>query len=222
MYFAIHVPDAERAKTFYASVFGWKYDSAGNYHHIVGSSPPGGIVGDGEPRVALSFVVRDIGEAVATARERGGTATEPMRSQSGWSATVEDGRGGKVEIWQPADGFSEDDPKCAVGDLFYFVLPVADDAAKEFYGALLNWEYTTGNVPGGWNIANIAPPGGLYVGGAGEPSAYFQVDDVDAAARRIREAGGTAGPTETNAAGWHAACGDDQGVEFSIGAVRAH
>ena len=221
MYFAIHVPDAERAKAFYATVFGWSYDSGGDYHHIRGSSPAGGIAGSGAARVEPSFVVDDIRAAVATAKDNGGSAGEPVRSESGWSARVEDGRGGTVEVWQPADGYRDPEPKCGIGDVFYFVLPVADDAAKDFYAALFGWEFTPGSHPGGWNIVGAVPAGGMFVGGAGTPSLYFQVDEVDAARERVVAAGGTAGVKEPNSAGWHAACVDDQGVEFAIGAVRS-
>jgi predicted enzyme related to lactoylglutathione lyase len=220
MYFAFHVADSGLAKTFYGSVFGWRFESRGDYHHIVGSSPAGGIVGGGKGLVEASFVVDDIGKVVAAAVERGGAASEPVKSESGWSARVEDGRGGDIEVWQPADGYGEAEPRCGVGDLFYFVVPVADDEAKGFYGDVLGWEFTPGSHPGGWNIVNVAPPGGMFVGGAGATSLYFRVDDVDAAAERVRAAGGTAGEKEPNSAGWHAACVDDQGVSFSVSSLR--
>lgn len=220
MYFAFHVSDTARAKTFYTAVFGWSYESDGDYHHIAGSSPAGGIVGGGKGLVEPSFPVGDIGKAVAAARERGGSAGEPVRSASGWSARVEDGRGGSVEVWQPADGYHDPEPRCSVGDLHYFVLPVADDGARDFYSHVLGWEYTPGSHPGGWNIAHVAPPGGMFVGGTGPTSLYFLVDDVDATAERVRAAGGTAGAKEPNSVGWHAACVDDQEVEFGISSLR--
>lgn len=219
MYYLISVPDSERAKSFYGKVFGWTYRSRGDYHHISGSSPGGGILG-GEHKAGIkpSFVVADIKEALRVA----GAEVEAQPSQSGWNATVKDGQGREIGLWQPSEAFANPNPRCGVGDLYYFVVPVEDEEGKEFYGTLLNWEYTTGHVPGGFNIANSAPPGGLFVGGGGEISLYFRVDDVEAAAVRIREAGGTAGATEPNSAGWHAACQDDQGVSFSIGALREH
>jgi predicted enzyme related to lactoylglutathione lyase len=221
MYYLVQVPDSARAKTFYANVFEWSYNSRGDYHHIVGSSPGGGILGGAEiARITASFVVSDVEKAVRVTAERGGAATQPEQSRSGWSASVEDGRGESIRIWQPSEGFADPNPRCDLGDLYYFVVSVADDTAKEFYGAVLNWEYTNGHVPGGFNIVNTRPPGGMFVGGTGDVSLYFQVDDVEKAAERVREAGGTAGPTEPNSAGWHAVCTDDQGVEFSIGALR--
>jgi predicted enzyme related to lactoylglutathione lyase len=213
MYYVIRAPDLARAKDFYTAVFGWSYTED---HHIQGSSPAGGLA-EGEPGTDLYFEVPDAAAAVALLRELGREAPDPVLSKSGWSCQAE---GGLLALWQPADGYAQDNPKCAEGDLFYFVVPVADDAALERYRAVLGWELSTGSHPNGWNIENSEPPGGVFVDHAGRPDLYFRVADVDEAARRIRGAGGTAGDTQPNSAGWHAACSDDQGVSFSIGALR--
>ncbi len=213
MYYAIHTPDLARAKDFYAAVFGWTFRSD---NHIEGSSPAGGF-GEGKPGTDLYFEVPDIVAAVAKLRELGGTAPDPVESKSGWSCVAEEGR---LALWQPADGYADANPKCAEGDLFYYVVPVADDKVKERYAAVLGWELSPGSHSGGWNIANSVPPGGVFVDHAGAPDLYFRVADVDEAARRVRDAGGTAGDKQPNSAGWHAACRDDQGVVFNIGSLR--
>lgn len=213
MYYAIHVPDLDRAKRFYSAVFGWSFTED---NHIDGSSPAGGL-GEGEPRIDLYLEVPDIAAAVDELRGLGGTAPDPVRSKSGWSCLAEDGM---LALWQPAAGYADENPKCAEGDLFYYVVPVADEAVKARFAAVLGWELTPGSHPGGWNIANSTPPGGLFVDHAGRPDLYFRVADVDAAAERIRAAGGTAGDKQPNSSGWHAECRDDQGVVFSIGSLR--
>ena len=213
MYYAIHTPDLARAKAFYTAVFGWTYTSDG---HIEGNSPAGGL-GEGEPHIDLYFAVPDIEATVAKLRELGGVAPDPVRSKSGWSCLAEDGRLG---LWQPADGYTDDNPKCAEGDLFYYVVPVGDEDVKARYVAAFGWELSPGSHPNGWNIENSAPPGGVFVDHVGRPDLYFRVADVDQVARRVRDAGGTAGEKQPNSAGWHAACRDDQGVEFNIGSLR--
>jgi predicted enzyme related to lactoylglutathione lyase len=218
-YFAINVPDTARAKDFYTAVFGWTYESQGDYHHIAGSSPAGGIT-PGVPRIAASFVVGDAAAAAAKARALGGTATEPQLHDSGWSVDVTDARGGRLELWQPAEKYRDDNPKCGEGDLFYFVQPVADEAAKAFHTALLGWELTPGSHENGFTIANVNPPGGLFVSAAGPADLYFHVADVDATADRIRAAGGHAEVIQPNRSGSHAACRDDQEVSFSIGSLH--
>ncbi|MFL6122995.1 VOC family protein [Actinophytocola sp.] len=213
MYYAIHTPDLARARAFYTSVFGWTYRSD---DHIEGSSPAGGL-GVGPPRIDLYFEVPDIAATVARLRELGGVAPDPVRSKSGWSCLAEDG---VLGLWQPADGYAESSPKCAEGDLFYYVVPVADEKVKARYVAAFGWELSAGSHPNGWNIENSVPPGGLFVDHAGPPDLYFRVADVDEAAVRVREAGGTAGERQPNSAGWHAVCTDDQEVRFSIGSLR--
>jgi predicted enzyme related to lactoylglutathione lyase len=218
-YFTIDVPDPARAVAFYTAVFGWTYESTGDYHHIAGSSPAGGLTSGG-PTTKPYFVVGDVAAVVARARELGATAAEPQQSKSGWSADVEDGHGTRLALWQPADGYRDDDPKCGEGDLFYFVQPVANDDAKAFWAALLGWELTPGSHENGWNITGTNPPGGVFVGAPGDTILYFHVADVDATAGKIRAAGGHAGPAQPNQAGSHADCRDDQGVAFGIGSLH--
>lgn len=213
MYFAIHTPDLVRAKDFYSAMFGWDFTAES---HIEGSSPAGGL-GEGEPGVDLYFEVSDIVDTVTRLRALGGVAPEPVESTSGWSCRAE---GGNLSLWQPADGYADDKPKCAEGDLFYFVVPVANEDAKARYAAVLGWELSPGSHSNGWNVENSVPPGGVFVDHAGRPDAYFRVADVEEVAQRIRNAGGAAGETQPNSAGWHAACTDDQGVKFSIGSLR--
>lgn len=212
MYYVIRAPNLARAKDFYAAVFGWTYTDD---NHIQASSPAGGLA-EGEPGTDLYLEVPDARAAVARLRELGGEAPDPVRSKSGWSCQAEDGR---LALWQPAEEYAETDPKCAEGDLFYYVVPVANDDVKARYQAAFGWELTAGSHRNGWNIENSVPPGGLFVDHAGRPDLYFRVADVDEAARRVRDAGGTAGDTQPNSAGRHAACRDDQGVGFNIGSL---
>jgi len=213
MYYAIHVPDLARARRFYTAVFGWAYTSD---DHIEGSSPAGGL-GEGEPRIDLYFEVPDVAATVARLRELGGVAPDPVRSKSGWSCLAE---GDTLGLWQPADGYADDSPKCAEGDLFYYVVPVADDDIKARYAAVFGWELSPGSHLNGWNIENSVPPGGMFVDHAGSPDLYFRVADLDEVAQRVRDVGGAAGEKQPNSAGWHAACRDDQGVEFGISSLR--
>jgi predicted enzyme related to lactoylglutathione lyase len=105
------------------------------------------------------------------------------------------------------------------GELVYFVVPVTDgDRGKAFYGELLGWEFESGNVPGGFQITNTAPPGGLFAGGSGStPSVYFAVDDIEEAVAKVRDLGGQvlADPEEIES-GFMASCRDDQGTEFNL------
>ena len=104
------------------------------------------------------------------------------------------------------------------GDLVYFTIPAADaERAQAFYGGLFGWSFSTGNVPGGFNIEGPTPRGGIFGGGEGSrPHPYFDVDDILAATARVRELGGEASDPEEIASGWMSHCKDDQGVEFGL------
>ncbi len=106
----------------------------------------------------------------------------------------------------------------AHGDLVYFWLTLGDaEKAKAFYGDLLGWEFSGGNAPDGWNVENTTPPGGLH-GGNEEfrANVCFEVDDLEAARKRVEELGGDAGEPQPTEAGKFSLCKDDQGAEFCI------
>jgi predicted enzyme related to lactoylglutathione lyase len=109
------------------------------------------------------------------------------------------------------------------GDLVYFWIPVPDgERAKAFYSGLLGWEFGPGNVPGGAQITNVSPPGGLQGGGEGaDPQVCFEIDDIHAGVARVRELGGEADETQEIPSGFLAACRDDQGTHFHLWAARA-
>jgi predicted enzyme related to lactoylglutathione lyase len=108
------------------------------------------------------------------------------------------------------------------GDLAYFMLPVGDEErAHAFFGRLFGWEFAPGNVPGGSQITNSTPPGGMFAGGeAGGPEVWFEVDDIDGALAKVRELGGQAGEAGEIASGYMASCKDDQGTPFNVWASR--
>jgi predicted enzyme related to lactoylglutathione lyase len=227
-YYVIHAPDSVRAKAFYREVLGWLAapgNDPGDYYHVDGSSPAAGIAGGTtEPHTDIYFRVSNAKATVKQINDIGGTASEPTESESGWSSQCADDQGTEFCIWEPSAEYAPDGPpKSGHGDLLYFVLPVADDErGKRFYGNLFGWEFTTGSHAHGWNIANTEPHGGLF--GAGSPGTidiFFHVPNIEAAVDKVRNAGGTAGPIQPNSKGWHVACTDDQGVKFSLSALRA-
>ena len=199
MYFAIHTPDTARAKDFYNAVFGWTYDSSGDYHHIKGSSPAGGITPATPPASAL--YVRGAGHRGdgRQGSRTGRYGTGSRRSKSGWSVQIADGHGGGVELWQPAEGYAADgDPK-GEGDVFYFVVPSRTTRRSRSTPAVLGWELIPGKSPGRVEHQNVMPPGGMFVSArrarltctSGWPMSTT-------AAELIREAGGTAGEKQPN------------------------
>ena len=98
-------------------------------------------------------------------------------------------------------------------ELGYFTLPVKDLArAKRFYGALFGWE-----IEEGGHVANTKFPLGLSASGPAEfPNAYFRVDDIDAAADRVCQLGGSVRERNTYPSGPNAVCVDPDGTVFSL------
>jgi predicted enzyme related to lactoylglutathione lyase len=109
------------------------------------------------------------------------------------------------------------------GDLVYFTMRTADARrAQTFYGGVLGWEFGPGNVPGGSQITNSSPPGGVFDGGGtAAPEVYFGVEDIHAAVERVRELGGEAEEPQEIASGHMARCRDDQGAPFNLCAAAA-
>jgi uncharacterized protein len=79
IFFELGVADAERARTFYTSVFGWTMEpvSSGKGFTIDANGVPGGLHPD-DPQASpyVFFGVEDIDAALDRVRERGGEVLE--------------------------------------------------------------------------------------------------------------------------------------------------
>jgi hypothetical protein len=104
------------------------------------------------------------------------------------------------------------------GDVGYMTLEVPDgERARRFYDALFGWSFVTGHEPGSFHISSITPPAGVHHReGAPEVRLYFRVDDIDAAAARVRELGGEVLTVTDYDSGGNAECVDDQGLRFDL------
>ena len=108
-YFTLDTPDVEKARAFYAGLFGWTFDEEAShpaYAHVSDSEPAFGIT-KGEHRAFphLYFRVDDIHAVCAHVRGLGGHAAIPAESPSGLSAIVADDQGVSFSLWQPAKGY---------------------------------------------------------------------------------------------------------------------
>ncbi|QXJ19968.1 VOC family protein [Actinomadura graeca] len=202
------IPDLDRAKTFYGTLFGWQFQDVG---------PEGGHYNmctlRGEPVAAMMqnpdeqatkfwwnvyFATDDIGEVVDRAAKAGGEVVQPAMDvmSQGRMAIVKDPQGGQFGLWQGQDHVGAayvNEP----GTLVWNDLVTADaDTARAFYTAV--FDYGLEPVPG-MDYTALRRPDGHYIGGIhGEPGAaetswisYFDVADADEAVRRVRAGGGT-------------------------------
>ena len=109
-YFTLPVHDLSRAQAFFTAVLGWQFPDPQQGHIANISAPPGGIAtvtGDASTRAQLWFVVDDIHAAVAKVRELGGSATDHVNYDSGWSADCVDDQGTTFNLSVPAAKYTQ-------------------------------------------------------------------------------------------------------------------
>jgi predicted enzyme related to lactoylglutathione lyase len=108
------------------------------------------------------------------------------------------------------------------GQIVHFEIP-ADDTAKgrEFWGSLFGWEFEAFPGPSEYHLTRISDQTGGAITNM-EPGkrglrVYFDVDDINTGAARVKELGGEAGePMPVPSMGWFATCKDTQGNEFGL------
>lgn len=171
------------------------------------ASPSGGA--------SVRVEVPDPDRAVNRAVERGAELIRPVTSSPyGRSGSIRDPFG---QRWLVSQGTRPGAPPVKHGAAGYFTFQVPDDAAaKEFYGAVLGWQFSPGSVEGGWGIEGSGLQGGLW-GGPGRQAGWklmYAVDDLQAALARVRDHGGQTGEVEQQPYGLSADCTDNQGIEF--------
>ena len=111
------------------------------------------------------------------------------------------------------------------GEPSFFELGVEDaDRAHAFYSGLFGWQMDPGPSGKGFVIDTGGISGGLHPGDPGAaPYLFFRVDDIDAAAARVRELGGRiedldldGDPDSVARFGRFELCRDDQGSPFGL------
>jgi predicted enzyme related to lactoylglutathione lyase len=164
--------------------------------------------------VSLSLQVPDVAETMRRAVSRGGRMPRAMYDDYGSrNVTIVDPFGHRWLLHTPLDLLPETDRQ---GDVGYAWLTVPDpDRAAAFYAAVLGWEYAPGHAEGGRQVVGQSLSMGI---GRGEPGWHlsYAVDDVAAAAERVRAAGGTSTEPEERPYGTAADCVDDQGTAFAL------
>jgi predicted enzyme related to lactoylglutathione lyase len=108
------------------------------------------------------------------------------------------------------------------GNVVHVEFP-ADDTAqgREFWGGLFGWQFESYPGPSEYHMTQVSDRTGGAITNM-EPGkrglrVYFDVDDVNAGAARVRELGGQAGEAmPVPSMGWFAVCSDPQGNEFGL------
>ncbi len=112
------------------------------------------------------------------------------------------------------------------GEVVHFEFPSADaDRAQRFWSGLFGWSFAS--VPDmDYRMARVGETQGAAVYPSevkvGQPSFYFDTDDIQASIQRVRELGGEAEDrAPVPGQGWFAACRDSEGNPFHLWQVDA-
>jgi hypothetical protein len=108
------------------------------------------------------------------------------------------------------------------GEIVHIEIP-ADDTAqgREFWSSLFGWQFESYPGPSEYHMTRLAEQQGAAISNM-EPGkrgmrAYFDVDDINTGAARVRELGGEASePMPVPRMGWFVTCTDPQGNEFGL------
>lgn len=224
-YVSLWVPDVERATAFFEAVLGWRYGPGGGPQgrQVEGVVPRHGLWG-GQARSTLfmCFAVDDVAAAVERARQAGGRIQDPREEQYGLVADGTDDQGVRFALLESGARPTGDRPPptgARHGDLAYVSMVVPDSArARAFYGSVLDWRFSPGHAPDGWQVEDVVPMVGL-AGGAEQSTLIpmYRVEDIAVAVERVRRAGGTATAPERQPYGLTSSCTDDQGTLFHLG-----
>jgi len=194
---------------------------AGGTVYLADEHPEIGVVAPrpGAASVSLMLSVADADAVRDRALAAGATGDRPPYDAYGMrNAWIVDPFGHRWGLQSPLP--TSGLPRYRPGDVVYVSLWVADPArAAAFYPDVVGWQVS---VDGGRHRAMDAIP---HVGMFGRPGradlfCCYAVEDVQAAAQRVRAAGGQASEPSRNANGLIAECVDDQGTEFALWQVE--
>ena len=232
--------DPDRSTDFYAQIFGWTMESAGeeyggyfnfakNGHKVAGGMRNDGTMGmpDGWSLYLATDNIDKVAEAVP---EHGGFVMVPPMQvmELGSMAIVSDPGGGAIGAWQPGlhRGFEVfNEP----GAPSWFELHTNNyDASVAFYRNVFGWDAHTVSDDSTFRyttfgkdedaLAGIMDAQAFLPEGVGSHwSIYFEVDNVDATLVQIAELGGAVvEPAEDSPYGRLARAADPTGAVFKL------
>jgi uncharacterized glyoxalase superfamily protein PhnB len=174
----------------------------------------------------LHLQVEDVDASTERARSNGASVErEPVDQPYGRGSVIVDPFGHRWMLLRPPPeaAAATAPPEAATtarhqGDIGNVTMQVRDgDQAREFYEAVLQVRFSSAH-PGAWRTEEINPPLSIRSREGTKPEVQlsFRVDDITAAVRRVRTAGGDAGEPSLMPYGLLAECIDDQGANFRL------
>ncbi|HEV2364703.1 MAG TPA: VOC family protein [Caulobacteraceae bacterium] len=245
IWYELMVPDVEAAKRFYGEVLGWTTQEVGGSHMTyamfeANGAGVGGVIpltaefkAQGIPPNWTAYVcVDDCDAAVRKAESLGGKVMRAARDIPGIGrlAVIADPHGAVIIVMKPIPP-SEARPRAprgTVGHGGWHELYAGDAAADlAFYRELFGWKETARHDMGPMGTYHIFGNADGDLGGmmnkppqmpAPAWQIYFEVADADAAAERVKKAGGALamGPMDVPGGSRVAQAIDPQGAHFAI------
>jgi uncharacterized protein len=247
VWYELMTTDMAAAEAFYSKVMGWgtqEVATAGMPYalFITGKSSIGGLMNlpadaarvGATPSWIGYVAVDDVDAGAARVEQLGGAVYVGPRDIPGISrfAVVADPQMAPfvlVKWLRPrADQSADLHTTGRVG--WHELLAVACDKAMTFYSELLGWQKAGIDAATG-DPYLLFSAGGQTIGGiVAKPATmpapfwlyYFNVDDIDAAAKRVTAGGGDIlnGPLKAPDGSWFIACTDPQGAMFALVSTR--
>jgi uncharacterized protein len=243
VWYELTTTNAEPVRTFYIDVLGWRPREVGSPDYTlftVGNAPVAGLAHITEETKAagartgwLGYVgVDDVRAVTERVRHLGGTVDVPPREVRNVSrfALVGDPQGAIVALltWlapRPQEATRLDQQLELRGGVGWHELFANNgETVWPFYGELFGWQ--KGEVDkdevGRYQTFSLGRQlmGGIVTESVTRPFwyFYFNVGDIDAAARRVKAGGGriTDGPREVPPGRWIVDCSDPQGNDFGL------
>jgi predicted enzyme related to lactoylglutathione lyase len=244
-WYELMTSDLDAAEAFYTAVVGWKaqpFDAApGMPRYIVMNAGDRGVGGlmtlpdearnMGMPPVWVGYIhTRDVDAAAASLKAAGGSVKrEPTDIPGvGRFAAVSDPQGAMFMFLQPDGPDQPEVPMNTAGHIGWHELYTSDwRAAFAFYSDQFGWTKDSEFDMGPMGIYQLFASGGEAVGGMMDKPPqipvpvwqfYFNVEDIDAATKRVTNGGGKIlmGPTEVPGGQWVVQCMDPQGAHFAL------
>lgn len=243
VWYELMTTDAEAAAAFYSKVVDWGTLDAslpGMTYGLftVGEASVSGLMAlpeaarkaGAKPRWTGYVGVDDVDATAERVRQLGGAVQVPPTDIPGISrfSVVADPQMATLALvkWlRPRQELSA--ARNAPGQVGWHELVTADvERALAYYGALFGWQKGDADVDpmGTYQLfsAGAQTIGGMFNRTPAEAGAFwlysFNVDDIDAASRRVQDGGGQIvdGPFEVPGASWVAQCIDPQGAIFAL------
>jgi predicted enzyme related to lactoylglutathione lyase len=249
IWYELMSPDANASKAFYEAVIGWTIhpaDPGGMDYRMIDTGNgdfAGGLMnmtpemkaGGARPRWLIYIGVDDVDAAVAKINAAGGSLQMPAVDMPGVGrmAFVTDPQGNPFYVMR---GASEESStvwsESAMGKCSWNELVTSDAVAgNAFYAEVFGWSYPDKmTMPGDMGDYTFIDAAGQRIGAtmrkfAEQPAGwqfYFRAPDIDAAAVKVREAGGTvhAGPMEVPGGDHVIVASDPHGAAFGVVASK--